>query len=355
MVLIKQGLAMSVRVAVSLLLALLFWNVLLALLVFRPTSYRHDAALGWLPRGHVDTLDSTEGWEITKFNEYGFRDEEVAPRKPDEFRVLALGDSFTVGRQVQLQEVFTQRLQHDLAAKLGGKPVRVVNAGRDARHAEYYVGLAEPYQRIFQPDWVVILVPDLTWTCPLEPGRDSDFYLEPTGTGFKLHENWILERPKGFQKLVKKWQIPDPVVVEYTRYLERIRGKQRQSSKKGDPTSENSSAAQQARLIDWLVGKIRSAYPRVVLVHLPLGSPALHGLNPVSREETLVQAACKKYGVPLIPMRERIERDFAAHQIPPYGFANTLPWSGHINTRGHMLVAEALQEFFATRLRVASR
>jgi GDSL-like Lipase/Acylhydrolase family len=68
-------------------------------------------------------------------NRLGFRDEEfdLLPAE-DELRVLAIGDSFTFGSGVQLEDTWPQQLELMLEhGRLG--PVQVVNAGFAAGHA----------------------------------------------------------------------------------------------------------------------------------------------------------------------------------------------------------------------------
>ena len=61
-------------------------------------------------------------------NELGFHDLDFAVDKPaGEFRVLALGDSFTYGLGVRLEESWPQRLERALTTELGR--VEVINAG----------------------------------------------------------------------------------------------------------------------------------------------------------------------------------------------------------------------------------
>lgn len=62
-------------------------------------------------------------------NSLGFRDREFAVAKaPDEYRILAVGDSFTLGSGVQLEDTWPQVLETLLRARRTG-PVEVINAG----------------------------------------------------------------------------------------------------------------------------------------------------------------------------------------------------------------------------------
>jgi lysophospholipase L1-like esterase len=63
-----------------------------------------------------------------RINSHGMRDDEMTRRKPPgEFRILALGDSWTFGAGVEQDESWPQRLEAELAG--GSRPVQVVNTG----------------------------------------------------------------------------------------------------------------------------------------------------------------------------------------------------------------------------------
>lgn len=69
------------------------------------------------------------GGEEFVVNARGYRDAEwPTTRDPDEFRVLVLGDSLTVGLGVTRDEAFPALLERALAAR-ASRPVRVLNAG----------------------------------------------------------------------------------------------------------------------------------------------------------------------------------------------------------------------------------
>jgi len=89
-------------------------------------------------------------------NSQGHRDDEVTLEKPeDTFRILALGDSFTVGANVFQEQAYPQVLEDVLNAR-SKQEVEVVNAGVGGwgpfRYAQYY----EHYGRQYDPDLVLI-------------------------------------------------------------------------------------------------------------------------------------------------------------------------------------------------------
>jgi len=126
------------------------------------------------PRGHLQpNFEARMGYDqpmwsyydkdgciTTKNNSLGFRDDEFLVQKPaGEFRVLALGDSFTYGMGVQAHDNWPTVLERMLQADRGGA-VQVINAGmasgNGARSAAEYAPWLEREGMGFAPDMVVL-------------------------------------------------------------------------------------------------------------------------------------------------------------------------------------------------------
>ena len=88
-------------------------------------------------------------------NSRGHRDAEVAVPKPEGvFRILAIGDSFTVGANVEAAEAYPEVIERLLNER--GVNVEVVNAGTGGwspfQYAQYY----EHYGQEFEPDLILV-------------------------------------------------------------------------------------------------------------------------------------------------------------------------------------------------------
>jgi GDSL-like Lipase/Acylhydrolase family len=108
-------------------------------------------------RPRWDYFDAT-GSITFDFNSLGFRDREFSAAKPPgEYRVLAIGDSFTFGLGVRLEDSWPQQLERELAA-VRGTPVEVINAGFTNRSAttEDFAPWVESDGIALQPDVVVL-------------------------------------------------------------------------------------------------------------------------------------------------------------------------------------------------------
>jgi lysophospholipase L1-like esterase len=88
---------------------------------------------GWYDRPRWDYFDESDCVDYV-FNRYGLRDHDFELEKqPGEYRVVAIGDSFTFGVGVQLEDCWTEQLERRLRAGADG-PVQVINAGFTSGH-----------------------------------------------------------------------------------------------------------------------------------------------------------------------------------------------------------------------------
>ncbi len=99
------------------------------LIELRPDIWVPDyEGLGWRQRDGLDTTVNTgERTVRLRTGNHGHRIS-GSPRDEPALRVLALGDSFTVGLQVEYDELFTARLERRLTERMG-KTVEMVNTG----------------------------------------------------------------------------------------------------------------------------------------------------------------------------------------------------------------------------------
>ncbi len=135
----------------------------LVLRLFRPVPYSIERNMYYEP-------DPYTGFRLRPYavgyfqnaipaiaNSLGYRDDEVSPTKPDGvFRVLMLGDSFTVGANVRQEEAYAQVLERLLNERRPTQQIEVVNTAvggwEPFQYAQYY----EHYGRQLQPDLIVI-------------------------------------------------------------------------------------------------------------------------------------------------------------------------------------------------------
>ena len=119
--------------------------------------FRIDADAGYTMRPNACVLlRSREYDEVLLTNSHGLVGPELPPSKPPgEFRIVVLGDSYTVGGQVPYEQNYTALLEQRLRAAGFGN-VRVVNAGVGGYTTFNEAGLLRSNLSWLQPDLVVV-------------------------------------------------------------------------------------------------------------------------------------------------------------------------------------------------------
>jgi hypothetical protein len=162
-----RGRGMGTRLALSLstllVLCLLLEIGLRVAGVSVPSWTRPDPVLGWsyVP-GAVYRFAAAEpcpGWGSSgRINAHGLRDRDIDyARAPGTFRILALGDSYTEGFQLPLEQTWTKRLEALLNARRDGRSYEVVNAGRSGMGTTAECLFYEHEGRRYHPDLVLLL------------------------------------------------------------------------------------------------------------------------------------------------------------------------------------------------------
>jgi hypothetical protein len=134
----------------------------LALVLLFPVPFSIESNMYFSPNeftGYMlepDSIGYFQNKIIAQTNAYGHRDEMVSLTKPkDVFRILVLGDSFTVGSNVTQEETYAEVLEK-LLNQYSSSHVEVINSGVGGwdpfQYAQYY----EHYAWKFSPDMILI-------------------------------------------------------------------------------------------------------------------------------------------------------------------------------------------------------
>ncbi|HEY0074116.1 MAG TPA: hypothetical protein VGB77_08450 [Abditibacteriaceae bacterium] len=355
----------------ALIVSLILWEVLLRVFFTVPIVSDHVEALGWLPK-NARGMSTTEGRGHVVYNEYGFREGPLENKPKDELRVLVLGDSNIEARQMDLDKTLPVRLQILLDETPGASDkncrVRVVNGGRVGATPAFHVALADEYKELFQPDWTVVFVEDDRWKLTFSPIHEMRY--EPEGNNFKIVTKWQGEsRGRGYQ-ILRKLHIRDLALFDWSFSRWQLmngvggggdangEGAAERAAAKGNALQRAAYANMKnpemiARSMNWTLRQLREKYPNLVIVHMPAADAGNANLKPVTLEERELMQSCRDLQIPVIAMRERLAEDYQKTGKPPFGFMNTLPWTGHINAHGHDVIAHALRDYFADKLCVA--
>lgn len=157
----------ALAIGVSALMALFVLELGLRVIGLGPpeTGLRFDEELGWALESDSSFDNSGSEFDVTiETNALGLRDDLEAAAKPDgTFRVLCLGDSFTLGYTCSRDDLFVDGLERWWKAE--GRNVDVVNAGVQGYSTDQQLRWLELNHAAFEPD-LVLFFPyenDLYW------------------------------------------------------------------------------------------------------------------------------------------------------------------------------------------------
>lgn len=152
--------------AINVLLSLVV-SVLIFLLVFEgglrligkgpaKTLNRFDPQLGWSKEPNRSLSRHGNGWEATfDINALGLRDDPMSSSaKPRKHRVVALGDSFTLGFTVEREDLFVDLLERKWQAE--GRDLDVVNTGTEGYSTDQEAAWLDQHGADYKPDLVLV-------------------------------------------------------------------------------------------------------------------------------------------------------------------------------------------------------
>ncbi|OGV73347.1 MAG: hypothetical protein A3K19_26605 [Lentisphaerae bacterium RIFOXYB12_FULL_65_16] len=93
-----------------------------------------------------------------RINKWGYRDVEHEEKKPPgTFRILLLGDSFTVGEGTRFEETYPQRLAVALASRtVAGKQLEILNFATPGNYTGEELQMYRTFQAMLAPDMVIL-------------------------------------------------------------------------------------------------------------------------------------------------------------------------------------------------------
>jgi len=143
---------------------------------------KHPGKTGLIFTPHAEAYYETIEFSFTaSINALGFRDREFGLSKSADYRILTLGDSFTFGWGVALDQSWPKVLEQNLQA--GGFNVEIANLGSPGAGPVAYADLAEKAIPLLKPDLLVVAVlqgDDLTQSRPKQPAAQNVREAPPT-------------------------------------------------------------------------------------------------------------------------------------------------------------------------------
>ena len=108
------------------------------------------------PSQSFRTLTTSEFSHTVDVNRLGFRDREFNSKVSDVVRIIAIGDSFTYGLGVQIEDTWVKLAERKLQGE--GFKVEIANLGQPGAHPKSYAELAKKAIPVLTPDLVLLAV-----------------------------------------------------------------------------------------------------------------------------------------------------------------------------------------------------
>mgnify|MGYP006279286549 CR=1 FL=1 len=149
------------------------------------------------PPRSEQTFTSVDFTYTAHINNLGLRGRELPRQRGDAFRIAAIGDSYTYGWGVEMEDTWLRRLETILREQ--GYDVETVNLGKPGAGPPDYAGLAEKAIPVLRPDLVLV---------GMLQGND----LAASGPeGLKEIEEGVLDKVRtlypSFVRMFEDWQL----------------------------------------------------------------------------------------------------------------------------------------------------
>ncbi|MFB0534945.1 MAG: SGNH/GDSL hydrolase family protein [Anaerolineae bacterium] len=322
--------------------------------------WQYDPLLGWskIP-GAEGPFVGYEYHTHVKINSKGLRDDEVSYQKPpEEYRVLALGDSFTVELEVEKEQVWTEILEELLSTE---GAAQVINAGtRGYGSDQEYLFLREEGLK-YSPDLVLVafFVNDVLsnrldhqegrkYAKPCFVLRDGQLHLtnvpppQPPANPLKslgrlLERSYIYRSAREVLETSSPGELPAYCQVYQTDHM---------------PEWEEAWKVTEAILVE-MQRLAESADAQLFVCYLPeqnqvsdsqWNQMALRSGEASSydreRPNYLLGELCARHGIPYLDLTPAFRQHIAAGGPYPY-----FPVNAHLNAEGNRLAAQLIYEY----------
>lgn len=328
------------RVCLALFCALILWEIILGNYVRRMPPRVENSLLGVTFRPGTYVF-GTEGYCRAQLNSLGMRGPDPLAVKPDQYRVLAVGDSFTEGFQVSDSALYTAQLQRILQRR-PHKSAVVFNAGVSGRSPADYIALSSVYRKIYSPDAVVVQINEGDFMSDLlHPNSGNIHSIVRAGSGFRTEATGTEQSGYVSKRLPPSLRWTTNLAL--TKNLEIRLGQLKSQSAAAAKGSKNAAKPEAfpQDMMDWVVVQLKHTYPNVVLLYIP-NIQFFSSDRAQTPLESQLERTCRKHGVDFINVRADFLKHYERTKQLPTGFNNTSPGQGHTNGAGHRIMAQKL-------------
>ncbi len=269
----------------------------------------------------------------------------IAPRWPSSaIRILALGDSNTYGLYVGREAAYPQLLERMWNDRNHALRVEVLNLGYPGTNSSQVLVRCNRYLEGFRPDIVTLMIGvNDAWTQPVSTEAETslgDSLRQLLWRKSRLYRfGYMLVRAREHSSL-EVIPLSDPLSVTQGRGIARFGNQEFElGHRMSHPTARAGWIERAESNLRNIVQCVRSWDVPLVLITYPSG----HFLYSVANH--LLRAVAQSTGTPLVDVNKAIEPHC------PNWECEELLADHHPSERGHVRIAQALVEFFASQFR----
>ena len=306
--------------------------------ILAPGTTRVDPVFGPVLAPGVRLVESREGWARWRTDAEGRLDR---PMEGDpQSRILLLGDSYSVGQQVGYGRRFADRIETLLPG------VEVVDAAQSGWYPPYYLAWAKTHPvRDFD-----ILIVQLNDGDLFERHRADRIRYEREGHGeYRLHLPHpgisVGSKPPWWRRVMRRSAVLT-LVLHRSKLL--VAEERRRLSGTQEETDEMDRLGDADEAVDYLVAldaDLRATHSRILYLYIPqidYLEPGAPPAWPLCR--SVYQRFARRSQAHLVDVTVALQEAFRSTGQPLHGFHNSMMGGGHLNARGHDVVATVVAE-----------
>jgi hypothetical protein len=325
-------------------------------LAYGRANYNSDLPeVGYAGRPEAQGIQSNEGVSQVALNSHGFHDVEHAKAKPPGvFRLLALGNSYTMALQVDRRDGYVAQLGEALrqCPALAGREVETINLGVDGYTIHQQYLMLRDYGVSLKPDFVLLQTNNFVVPGDLDPLRNLSPRLFRAPDGSVSVDYSYLVSPEFRQKssraaILLQRASDDSRLLQYAIQYRRIsRETEAEAQKHGDQTRIDPTvyaAYQKGRDLAFdEIASLLHAHDIPLAVTITPDADARSGEPPGPEpiKEEWARLA-KQAGAPFLDVENAARAQVRATGAYLHGFGARTGF-GHLNRTGNALFGKAL-------------
>ncbi len=322
-----------IRLGLISLLLLLVTECFTRLFVTYPSVSRFDSVLEWSYAPYAQVFDASEGGARLQLNSFGLNEEELSNEKTKQ-RVLVLGDSFAMARQVE-------RSQNFVSLSTKHSPcLQFVNAGRDAIQPFQMMELRDRLKKPLQIDSLLLVM-----------NTNDIFGIDARVTILKgadgeIHWKQHVHHESLLRKLIDPFIKHSALAAHLASRLKVAMEEPKRSSKPRGPRELADSKRHTLRAFLNAM-KEEDSYRILYIPAMTFAANRSADMTPDAWTAwNVLKEESSSAGIPTINLAPFIAESFSETGQPPVGFPNRIIGNIHLNPEGHLAATKAILELY---------